>query len=503
MIDRPVWLFELYNTAKEVVYSLLIDEVTGENTILKKDDGWRDQFMIESFFVYDSEADATSWSGKNMNSYWFVSDLISNISFAERSLESFSWALRDLEDLSSSETGFEGLEELNLKFSELQEWYTNLELPFQPSAADVDEVEQYLQAEVTRQRGDYQWSPEFWIPKPDSYYIDHALAVVTDVLGAIEQGELREEVEVQQALDEVSENWNPLEDSDYYLQDHRGRPVQDLSREMEELVRCLMLDQEWWGAEARIRKLVESVEWEDTQAISSLIEHEQYWEDGRFRPPLHKFSEGLDEPEPLPMTRKMILATNHPDVLRVNIADYYQQHRRIATQKVECYKEVLALYPEILKKFDDSSFVNRHWIYRAFDREGQLLYIGETINPLVRLREHAGLGSINHAHHRLVSPWFSTMATFHLESCFTQAEAKEKEALYIKLEQPRYNKTHNSARLAVSEEGVPVNEVPSRNDPRNVGWKGHRHVPPMLPIVARVVDESTTREGYAFYEDNR
>lgn len=130
MIDRPVWLFELYNTAKEVVYSLLIDEVTGENTILKKDDGWRDQFMIESFFAYDSEADATSWSGKNMNSYWFVSDLISNISFAERSLESFSWALRDLEDLSSSETGFEGLEELNLKFSELQEWYTNLELPF-------------------------------------------------------------------------------------------------------------------------------------------------------------------------------------------------------------------------------------------------------------------------------------------------------------------------------------------------------------------------------------
>ncbi len=503
MIDRPVWLFELYNTAKEVVYSLLIDEVTGENTVLKKDDCWRDQFMIESFFAYDSEVDATSWSGKNMNSYWFVGDLISNITFAESSLESFSRVLRDLGDVSSTETGFEGLEELNLKFSELQEWYTNLELPFQPSAADVDEVEQFLQAEVTYQRGDYRWSPVFGIPTPDSYYIEHALAVVTDVLEAIEKGELREEVEVQQALDEVSENWSPLEDSDYYLHDHRRHPVQALSQEKEELVRCLMLDQEWWGAESRIRTLVESIEWEDAQAISSLIANDRYWEDGRFLPPLHEFPGRLDEPEPLPITRKMILAVNHPDVLRVNIADYYRQHRRIATQKVECYKEVLALYPEILKKFEDSSYVNRHWIYRAFDREGKLLYVGETINPLIRLREHAGLGSINHTHHRKVSPWFSMMATFHLESCFTQAEAKEKEALYIKLEQPRYNKTHNAARLAVSEEGVSVNEVPSRNDPRNVGWKGHRHVPPMLPIVARVVDESTTRFGYEFYENNR
>ena len=69
-----------------------------------------------------------------------------------------------------------------------------------------------------------------------------------------------------------------------------------------------------------------------------------------------------------------------------------------------------------------------HYVYRLYDAEGDLLYIGCTVSP--RQRRHGHMQS---------SPWFKDVDTFRLTIYPNRPHAMrvEREAIYT--EDPRYN----------------------------------------------------------------
>lgn len=66
-------------------------------------------------------------------------------------------------------------------------------------------------------------------------------------------------------------------------------------------------------------------------------------------------------------------------------------------------------------------------LYRFFDEDGALLYIGITVNPRVRWRDHAG------------RTWWPDVATKTLEWHTNRADAEAAEREAIRVELPRYN----------------------------------------------------------------
>lgn len=81
-------------------------------------------------------------------------------------------------------------------------------------------------------------------------------------------------------------------------------------------------------------------------------------------------------------------------------------------------------------------------LYRFFDDEGTLLYIGITEAPLVRLDGHAA-----------VQPWWGHVASAKYEHFATRQEARDAEVAAIHSEHPAFNVADNgerrlSARLA-------------------------------------------------------
>lgn len=71
-------------------------------------------------------------------------------------------------------------------------------------------------------------------------------------------------------------------------------------------------------------------------------------------------------------------------------------------------------------------------VYRHFDKEGTLLYVGVSLNAIARLRQHHDY-----------STWFRQINNVTLESFPSREEALEAEALFIKNEKPLYNKQLN------------------------------------------------------------
>lgn len=67
-------------------------------------------------------------------------------------------------------------------------------------------------------------------------------------------------------------------------------------------------------------------------------------------------------------------------------------------------------------------------VYRAFDAEDRLLYVGCTIDLEPRLR-----------HHEDNSPWWPFQVRIETEGYVTRAEAAEAEAVAIATEHPRWN----------------------------------------------------------------
>jgi hypothetical protein len=503
MFDKTIWMFELYNESKEVVYSLLIDEESGENTVVHCKQGWQKEFMIDSLFAYDSVEHAQSWSGRSMNSFWFVKDLKHNINDARKSLESFSYVLKSDSFASPDDSAFDLLVRAAKQYEQLKKWYPNIKLPFEPSEAVLLELEDYIQSEVERQKKEWSWSEFLNIPEPDRFYMES----LTDLLGSFienaQLGEYDKEIEVQSAIQDVAEEWGPLDRVSDLLAIYAESEKPNFHDEKEELIRCMSLDKNWWGSEEAIRDFVERTTWSKAHQITNLISNPRNWIDDVFRPPLEKFE--MDFLEAFkPASEAVYMAVNHPKALETGIERYLEQHKAIPTEKIERYKKVLKSYPRVLKHFENSTHQQRYWIYRAFDGNGQLLYVGQTGEPLLRLRNHAGLSTFDIPGPKKVSAWFPLMEKLYLEPCLNKDEVNRKEAEYIRTEEPLFNKVHNvnsvNKTALISMEGDTSN-VPDRNDPRNVGWAGLRHLDVQLPVSAFTLSEHEVRAGQVFFQN--
>lgn len=73
-----------------------------------------------------------------------------------------------------------------------------------------------------------------------------------------------------------------------------------------------------------------------------------------------------------------------------------------------------------------------HALYRFFDRDGYLLYIGLTKNPGTRWPAHSK-----------DKPWWTEVATITIEHYPTRAEVEAAEIAAIRAERPLYNVQHN------------------------------------------------------------
>jgi len=68
------------------------------------------------------------------------------------------------------------------------------------------------------------------------------------------------------------------------------------------------------------------------------------------------------------------------------------------------------------------------YLYRHFNGDGELLYVGISLNALNRLGQHK-----EHSH------WFETISRVHIEKYETRESALEAETLAIRNEKPKYN----------------------------------------------------------------
>lgn len=75
-------------------------------------------------------------------------------------------------------------------------------------------------------------------------------------------------------------------------------------------------------------------------------------------------------------------------------------------------------------------------LYRHFDSEGRLLYVGISLSVLHRLRAH-----------RRISPWFSQVTNITIERFETRDLALAAEKVAIKTERPKFNVMLTGSRL--------------------------------------------------------
>lgn len=76
----------------------------------------------------------------------------------------------------------------------------------------------------------------------------------------------------------------------------------------------------------------------------------------------------------------------------------------------------------------DISDVRRTQLYRHYDADGQLLYVGISLSALLRTRQH-----------RENSPWFANIAKITVETFPDRATAYDAETFAIENERPLYN----------------------------------------------------------------
>lgn len=97
-----------------------------------------------------------------------------------------------------------------------------------------------------------------------------------------------------------------------------------------------------------------------------------------------------------------------------------------------------------------------HAVYKHFDANGQLLYIGVSLNHLARLAQHSD-----------TSHWFNDIARIEVIACETRAAALAKERSLIRAERPKHNKQHNRELIVVDQRAEPL-PTPSNKpvDPR-------------------------------------
>lgn len=75
-----------------------------------------------------------------------------------------------------------------------------------------------------------------------------------------------------------------------------------------------------------------------------------------------------------------------------------------------------------------------HTLYRFFDKYGELLYVGITMDLPSRM-----------GNHRREKPWWADAAWIDIQHCDSRGEALDAERMAIKAEKPLYNVVHNDA----------------------------------------------------------
>lgn len=83
-------------------------------------------------------------------------------------------------------------------------------------------------------------------------------------------------------------------------------------------------------------------------------------------------------------------------------------------------------------------------LYRMRDADGDLLYVGCTMNPVTRFPEHKG------------KEWFTQVASIDLEHFDKREQAGEAERVAIKEENPKFNRQRNPGRPRTEDE---INEM--------------------------------------------
>lgn len=112
-------------------------------------------------------------------------------------------------------------------------------------------------------------------------------------------------------------------------------------------------------------------------------------------------------------------------------------------------------------------------LYRHFDADDGLLYVGISLNYLNRLGDH-----------RKGSPWFRLIARTTVEWFQSREEALEAERAAIMVEAPQCNVIHNrSHRLVADEPAEDLGPMPWGP----VGWPLYEGQQPCPPDVQRII----------------
>jgi len=92
---------------------------------------------------------------------------------------------------------------------------------------------------------------------------------------------------------------------------------------------------------------------------------------------------------------------------------------------------------EARKMYDDmkSDAQSKYFLYRHFDQDGTLLYIGISLSAISRLGQH-----------KLHAPWFRNISSVTVEKFLSRTEALKAEKDAIQKENPLYNKAHVPSR---------------------------------------------------------
>lgn len=109
-----------------------------------------------------------------------------------------------------------------------------------------------------------------------------------------------------------------------------------------------------------------------------------------------------------------------PDFPAPKVAPPIRGYRRWCASEVEAYAEAQARKPK--------SEAVRTALYRHFDAEGALLYVGISLSPLYRLASHRQ------------AAWVERIASITLEWMPTRAAAEAAELEAIRGERPQFNK---------------------------------------------------------------
>ncbi len=159
---------------------------------------------------------------------------------------------------------------------------------------------------------------------------------------------------------------------------------------------------------------------------------------------MHPFDRAADAVQP---TRYYIWQ-DEPGMFSVPLAGWHYEPsaddprifepvRRLTKEEIAAQEAERAAARKPRKRAASEGPAVRTALYRLHDSEGQLLYLGISVDPLRRWPEHAA-----------DKPWWPSVANFTTEWFGTRTAALEAEAEAIRRERPLHNIVHNGTTVS-------------------------------------------------------